>query len=89
MYEPLFSSFWKNAQFRELFRESILRIGRTCFDGNEMSRTIDAFIESMLPRMRKSWNRFYGSENTQKIRFLKEMESYRSFFLNRMAVVES
>ncbi len=87
--DAFFSSLWKNENFREAFTQRILYIGKTCFDGEDMSMFIDNYAENMEPLLEKSWERFYGKDNDKDIVFADTMESHRAFFNGRFEVVES
>lgn len=87
--DPLFASLWKNETFREAFTRKLLDIGRNLLAAEKVEAFMDDFESSMMPIMEKSWARFYGSENNRQEAFTDNMDRYRTFFQNRLAVVES
>lgn len=87
--DKLFSSMWKNEEFKQAFQNRILEIADTCFNSLEMAEFIDNYSKKMYPIMEKSWMRFYGSQNDKGTVYKNQMESYKAFFRGRKKVVES
>lgn len=87
--DPLFSSLWRNESFRKDFQDRIFEIADQCFDAEEMDRFIREYTENMEPALRKSWARFYGSQNNKYEEYIQTLDSIRHFFLNRRAYVET
>ena len=85
----MFASLWKNEKFQIRFREKIYYIAENCFDADDMDQFIDEYNENMLPRLSKSWKRFYGSTNDKMSEFYTIMNRQKSFFKERKSVVES
>lgn len=86
---PMFASLWENKNFQIRFREKIYYIAENCFDADDMEKFIDEYNEKMLPRLSKSWKRFYGSTNDKMSEFYIIMNRQKSFFKERKRVVES
>lgn len=84
-----FDSLWQNEEFRQRFRQRLDYIASECFAPEKVSAYIDSYIETMIPLLTPTWDRFYGSDNTNLEDFLSTMEGCRSFFLGRKAVVDS
>ena len=87
--DVLFHSLWSNQSFQEAFIQKLIYIGENCFPAEKMDVFIQNYVDTMTPVLEKSWARFYGSENNQYDTFCETMESHRSFFNQRLAVVES
>ena len=87
--DDLFRSLWSNQSFQEAFIQKIIYIGENCFSAEKMDAFIQNYVDTMTPVLEKSWARFYGSKNNQYNAFCETMESHRSFFDQRLAVVES
>ena len=87
--DDMFASLWENPTFRQALVERLFYVGQNCFAAEKVDTFINDFMDSMIPVMEKSWARFYGQENSKQEAFVTRMERHRSFFLGRMAVVES
>lgn len=87
--DDMFASLWENPAFREALVERLFYVGQNCFAAEKVDAFIDDYMESMMPKLEKSWARYYGQENSRKESFVNKMEDHRSFFRGRMAVVES
>ena len=86
---PMFASLWKNENFQNKFKEKIYFVAENCFEANEMNKYIDEYNAKMIPKLSKSWKRFYGSTNDKLTEFYTIMERQRTFFERRRGVVES
>ena len=86
---PVFRSLWANASFREAFETRILEIADTCFPAEEMVAFVENYRETMETPLKKTWDRFYTTQNRRHIRFNEKMDGTAHFFANRRAVVES
>ena len=87
--DEMFASLWKNESFRNQFEKRILEIADKCFDAKEMDEFIDSYSKNMLPIMRDSWKRFYGSKNDKINEYNDKISGYKEFFDGRKAIVES
>lgn len=88
-YDSLFAAFWKNEEFRDIFKNRILEIADVCFDGKEMEVYINQYNDSYYPYLKKSWNRFLGNNSEKETEYFDLLESHKSFYINRKVVVES
>ncbi len=87
--DELFASLWENEEFQKAFEARILKIADQCFDATEMDEYIDSYQAEMLPILSESWKRFYGKDNNKENEYNELMNSYKAFFDNRKAVIES
>jgi len=85
----VFRSLWANPGFREAFAQRILEIADTCFPAEEMVSFVENYRATMEPPLKKTWDRFFTTQNTRHIPFHQKMDGTADFFANRRAVVES
>ena len=87
--DDVFASLWENEDFRKTFKERLVYIADNCFDADEMNEFIETYNEKMIPVLAKSWERFYGKDNTKINEYNERMEEIQSFFNDRKKVIES
>ena len=85
----IFRSLWANETFRKAFEERILEIADTCFPAQEMVSFVENYRSAMEVPLKKTWDRFYTTENRRHIRFNQKLDGTARFFTERRAVVES
>lgn len=82
-------SLWANEGFRESFEQRIFEIADTCFQPEEMTAFVENYRAAMEAPLKKTWDRFYTTENRRHIRFNQKLDGTAEFFANRRATVES
>lgn len=87
--DEVFASLWKNPSFRARFEKRIFEIADKHFCPEKINIAITDYGKQLLPLYRKSWERYYGTTRNEEKSYMDSLESYRNFFDNRRAVVES
>ncbi|MBQ0110692.1 MAG: CotH kinase family protein, partial [Oscillospiraceae bacterium] len=87
--DKLFAAFWKNADFREKFKNRLQEMSKGCFNSNEVKRYVERYDREMYGILEKSWTRFHGKNNNKEIEYREEMDGYIKFFEQRPAVIAS
>ena len=81
--DPVFSSLWVNNDFKAMFENRIIEIAGSCFDPDRVDTILDEYDEKMYMYLHKSWDRFYGINNTKNLEYSREMNVKKSFFHER------